>query len=244
MIKYEFPLNEKIRKFLRIEELFQKSDHQLKSNYKFHEHNAFELIFNLMATASRSDLKVELLQELERQNIKILQKRQTQTNGKLIKQINVIKNRLEKNHLQPGYFFGDDRLMQEIKSRSDSPYGILSVDFPYFKFWLENEKEVVRRAYFKKRLEPFQVVKDAINIILLLLRQDLSLETVRTNKGFFQIKLNPISKNDLVVVALNAGSRIIPDISSNKYAINIQFSDTKHRKIDKEIKFKFGTSAF
>ena len=97
MIKYEFPLNEKIRKFLRIEELFQKSDHQLKSNYKFHEHNTFELIFNLMATASRSDLKVELLQELERQNIKILQKRKTQANEKLIKQINVIKNRLEKN---------------------------------------------------------------------------------------------------------------------------------------------------
>jgi len=83
-----------------------------------------------MATASRSDLKVELLQELERQNIKILQKRKTQANEKLIKQINVIKNRLEKNHLQPGYFFGDDRLIQEIKSRSDSPYGILSVDFP------------------------------------------------------------------------------------------------------------------
>lgn len=74
MINYEFPLNEKIRKFLRIEELFQKMDMQIKTNHKFHDYTMFEIIFNLMATASRSDLKVELIQELEKQFIKISKK--------------------------------------------------------------------------------------------------------------------------------------------------------------------------
>ena len=144
--------------------------------------------------------------------------------------------------LHPSFAYLNKRCHYE-EIQAPRPYALLFVAHGKLR-WIENEKEAVRKVYFKKRLEPFQVIKDAINIILLLLRQDLSLETVRTNKGFFQIKLNPISKNDLVIVALNAGSRIIPDISSNKYAINIQFSDTKHRKIDKEIKFKFGTSAF
>ena len=163
---------------------------------------------------------------------------------KIINEIKKIKVAFEKNQLQPGYFFGDDRLIQEIKSRSDSPFGILSTDFPAFKYWLENEKKLFRQNYFKKRLEPFLVVKDAINMILMLLRKDLVLQSVKTNKGFFQIKLNPLTKSDLVTVSLSFGSKIIPDVSSNKYAINIQFSDTKNKKIDKEIKFKFGITAF
>ena len=244
MINYEFPLNEKIRKFLRIEELFQKMDMQIKTNHKFHDYTMFEIIFNLMATASRSDLKVELIQELEKQFIKISKKRNTEANKKIINEIKKIKVSLEKNQLQPGYFFGDDRLIQEIKSRSDSPFGILSVDFPAFKYWLENEKKLFRQNYFKKRLEPFLVIKDAINMILMLLRKDLVLQSVKTNKGFFQIKLNPLTKSDLVTVSLSFGSKIIPDVSSNKYAINIQFADTKNKKIDKEIKFKFGITAF
>ena len=106
------------------------------------------------------------------------------------------------------------------------------------------KKKLFRQNYFKKRLEPFLVVKDAINMILMLLRKDLVLQSVKTNKGFFQIKLNPLTKSDLVTVSLSFGSKIIPDVSSNKYAINIQFSDTKNKKIDKEIKFKFGITAF
>ena len=62
MINYEFPLNEKIRRFLRIEEIFTKIDYQLKSRQRFYEYGLFMLLFDLMTTASRSDLKVELLQ--------------------------------------------------------------------------------------------------------------------------------------------------------------------------------------
>ena len=70
MIRYEFPLNEKTRKFLRLEEIFIKADLQLASRMKSSGYDLFETLFNLMASASKSDLKVELIQELERQRVK------------------------------------------------------------------------------------------------------------------------------------------------------------------------------
>ena len=58
MINYEFPLNEKIRRFLRVEEIFSKIDYQQKSRQSFSEYGLFTLLFDLMTTASRSDLNV------------------------------------------------------------------------------------------------------------------------------------------------------------------------------------------
>ena len=71
MIKYEFPLNERTRKFLRLEEIFSRADTQLANRMKISGCELFETLFNMMASASRSDLKVELIQELERQRAKI-----------------------------------------------------------------------------------------------------------------------------------------------------------------------------
>ena len=67
MIHYEFPLNEKTRKFLRLEEIFIRAETQLANRIKASGCELFETLFNLMASASRSDLKVELIQEIERQ---------------------------------------------------------------------------------------------------------------------------------------------------------------------------------
>ena len=75
MIKYEFPLNERIRRLIRLEELFSKTTSALTSTQKFSTYIAFERLFELMQTASRSDLKVDLMQEAERQKIKIKAKR-------------------------------------------------------------------------------------------------------------------------------------------------------------------------
>ena len=71
MIKYEFPLNERTRKLLRLEQLFNKTQTALLSSNKYNEYIIFERIFELMQTASRTDLKVELIQEVERKVIHI-----------------------------------------------------------------------------------------------------------------------------------------------------------------------------
>ena len=77
MIKYEFPLNERTRKLLRLEQLFNKTQTALLSSNKYNEYNIFERTFELMQTASRTDLKVELIQEVERKIIHIKKLKRT-----------------------------------------------------------------------------------------------------------------------------------------------------------------------
>ena len=121
MINYEFPLNEKIRRFLRIEEIFSKIDYQQKNRQSFSEYGLFILLFDLMATASRSDLKIELLQTLDTEQIKLKNKRKSAKNNELLKKLSTAKKILGKSTIQPGFYFGNDRLIQEIKARNDSP---------------------------------------------------------------------------------------------------------------------------
>ena len=109
MINYEFPLNEKIRRFLRIEEIFSKIDYQQKNRHSFSEYGLFILLFDLMATASRSDLKVELLQTLDTAQIKLKNKRKSAKNNELVKKLSSAKKILEKSTIQPGFYFGNDR---------------------------------------------------------------------------------------------------------------------------------------
>jgi len=62
MIKYEFPLNERVRKFLRIEEIFKRMDALISIKEQYSDYSCFDTYFYIISTASRSDLKVELIQ--------------------------------------------------------------------------------------------------------------------------------------------------------------------------------------
>jgi len=186
MIRYEFPLNERIRKLIRVEELFLKIDVLATSAKKYTEFSFFERLFELMLTASRSDLKVDLIQEIERQKLKLRSKAKTQANNALMAKLSKAKTKLEKAKIQHGFYFGDDKYLQEIKSRKDSPYGITSVDFPEFQFWLQCETPVARKDYFKQKIAPFQPIKEAIFVVLALLRSSAKKSWLVRNEVCFK----------------------------------------------------------
>ena len=67
VITYEYPLNERIRTLLRLEDLFARSSHFIRQQSPQDHHVALLMLFEIMEVASRADLKSDLLQELERQ---------------------------------------------------------------------------------------------------------------------------------------------------------------------------------
>lgn len=244
MIKYEFPLNERTRKLLRLEQLFNKTQTALLSSNKYNEFNIFERIFELMQTASRTDLKVELIQEIERKIIKIKKAKKTKINNQLLIKLRKIKVSLEKSTIQPGFFFGNDKLLQEIKTRSDSPFGITSVDFPEFHYWLQNQNTQFKRDYLNKKLSSYQPIKDAITALLGILRTNLKTSSVTSENGVFQKKLDPILKIDLVTIIVKKSLKFYPNISSNKYAISIHFNDAKtQNQVTKAMNFRISLSS-
>ncbi|HJT51612.1 MAG TPA: cell division protein ZapD, partial [Nitrosospira sp.] len=67
MIRYEHPLNERIRTLLRLEDLFNKAAFFSAKEDTFDHHAALVTLFEILEVASRGDIKSDLLQELERQ---------------------------------------------------------------------------------------------------------------------------------------------------------------------------------
>ena len=244
MIKYEFPLNERTRKLLRLEQLFHKTQTALLSSNKYNEYNIFERIFELMQTASRTDLKVELIQEVERKVIHIKKLKRSKFNDKLLIRLRKIKVSLEKATIQPGFYFGNDKLLQEIKTRRDSPFGITSVDFPEFHYWLQNQTTRFKKDYLNKKLSSFNPIKDAINALLQILRAKEKTLNIEAEEGVYQKKLDPSLKIDLVTIIAKKSLRSYPSISSNKYAISIHFNDVKtQNQITKAINFKISLAS-
>ena len=72
MTLYEYPLNERIRTLLRLEDLFTRFDHFAGSPGPLEHHVALTTLVEILEVASRADLKSDLLQELERQRQTLL----------------------------------------------------------------------------------------------------------------------------------------------------------------------------
>ena len=79
MITYEYPLNERIRTLLRLEDLFERSRHFIARTEPHDHHVALLTLFEIMEVVGRADLKSDLLQELERQKQVLLSSATTPT---------------------------------------------------------------------------------------------------------------------------------------------------------------------
>ena len=67
MITYEYPLNERIRTLLRLEDLYDRVRFFLDKEDPHAHHACLTGMFEILEVASRADLKSDLLQELDRQ---------------------------------------------------------------------------------------------------------------------------------------------------------------------------------
>ena len=67
MIRYEHPLNERIRTLMRLEDVHARARVYVAGDLPQDHHAALASLFEMADIAARADLKTELLQELERQ---------------------------------------------------------------------------------------------------------------------------------------------------------------------------------
>ena len=67
MILYEYPFNERIRTYLRLQHLFNRLSSLMARPEAMDHHFALVTLFEIMEVASRSELKGEVLKDLERQ---------------------------------------------------------------------------------------------------------------------------------------------------------------------------------
>ena len=245
MITYELALNERTRRFLRVQEVFQKFDAQINNMSKFSEHACFTTLFDVMSCASRSDLKIEIIQELDKQLLILIKKNKTSKNIKKSLELKRIKKSLEKSNIPTGHHFGSDKFLQELKAASDSPFGIVSSDITQFQSWIKQLETKEKKDYFRGKFKVYASIYSGLNAIISILKASAQNETHVTKSGVLQHSLDPKLKNDLVLVTLPVKGRFCPQITSNKYALNIHFTQNNQSiMIAKPIKFKLSVCSF
>ena len=245
MYKFELPLNERTRRLMSIENIFIRLKNQINScRADFSEIGCFELFFIMRGTASRADIKIEILQELEKLILKKKQFPKTKKNLDQVKKLMDGKRSLDKVNLPQGNFFGNDKFLQEIKTSSLSPTGIVSSDLPQLQLWLKQLSPKAKQQYFYSKIDPYLPIFSSITTYLNTLRDSVTLESIESNEnGLVNYQLNPSFKHDFIELQLPQKLNLYPNLTSNKYTINIQFSSVMNKtSVGKKIKFKMGVS--
>ena len=245
MYKFELPLNERTRRLMSIENIFLRLKSQINScRVDFSEIVCFELYFIMRGAASRADIKIEISQELEKLILKKKQLPKTKKNLDQIKKLMDEKRGLDKVNLPQGNFFGNDKFLQEIKTSSLSPTGIVSSDLPQLQLWLKQFSSKAKQQYFLNKIDPYLPIFKSISIYLNTLRESVKNESLEsTDNGLISYQLDPSFRHDLVQLQIPQNLNLYPNLTSNKYTINIQFSSFKRNTNNlKKIKFKMGVS--
>jgi len=231
VISYEFPLNERVRTMLRLEDLFSRINRFIDSDESPDHHAALGVLFEILEVASRADLKSELLQELERQkkalnalhnNPEILEDALDAVLG----EIEGASTRLLGMSGKIGQHLRDDEWLMAIKQRACIPGGVCEFDLPSYHYW-QHQSADHRRQSLDAWLSPMLPLSDGITILLKLLRENGKVHHFTAFHGSFQ-QMQGGRVAQMLRIALDPGLPCIPEVSANKYALNIRFVEAKY----------------
>jgi len=227
VITYEYPFNERIRTLLRLEDLFEKTAYFAQNNGQLEHHTALLTLFEILEVAGRADLKMDLIQELERQRQTLLAYRnnpdisEEALSGALY-EIEQSSAALLAMTGKIGQYLRDNDWLMGIKSRAAIPGGVCEFDLPSYHWWLNRPVEA-RRDSLLGWTKPMLPLRDAAVIVLRLLRSSGRPKEYVAVAGQFQLNLGGTAAQ-MVRIKINPEETAIPEVSANKYFLNIRFT--------------------
>lgn len=226
-ITYEFPLNERIRVFIRLEQLFQEFSHFSSGPSIADKRAAINVLLDIMSIFRRNDLKSEILKELDR-HAKVLNKFADSQNvdpkqlESILSTLTQTSKKLYATSGKIGIEIMESDLFQSIAQRSSIPGGTCSFDLPEFHYWLEQD-ESVRLKDLEHWSSPFDEIRTAIALILDFVRTSNAPSEELAEAGFFQIALDKSLPYQLIKVSLDRSLPCFAEISGGKHRCTIRF---------------------
>ena len=219
---YEEPVTERVRKFIRIESLLQKILYFKDKDNSLENYIAVQSLCDLYELLMRSDLKSELIREMETQNniFKKMQDLPTADTDKLKSILEKQKMLLDMLHgVQSNYldFLTNDILFKSFHKNFRSQIQPSSIDF-----WLSRDVSW-RSNIINLWIEPLIFIKKSIDFILEIIRKSGNFQDKFAEKGFYIEKLNPKKNILLVRITLTTDLYYFPQVSVGKQRINIMF---------------------
>jgi cell division protein ZapD len=226
VILYEYPFNERIRTYLRLEHLFVRLAELVSRDQALDHHFALATIFEVMDVGARADLKSDVLKDLDRQkhvldgyrnNPAIAQDVLDQVIKQLDRWFQVLSNLPGK----AGQSLTENDWLMSIRSRVGIPGGTCEFDLPAYYAW-QHESPARRRTDLVRWADTLTPLAESVRLLLKLLRDSGAPQKVIANGGQFQQNLPQGRSFQLLRLMLDPQLKLIPEISGNRLMVSIR----------------------
>jgi len=226
VITYEFPLTERVRTMLRLEDLYDRVHHFMDRDSGHDHHAAIDILFQLIEIASRADLKADLLHELDRQKRMLMSLYESPDVSR--EALDTVMEKIEKCSDSLSAITGkvaqplrDNEWLMTIKQRATIPGGTCEFDLPSYHYWQQQDAGT-RRRFLSEWLEPLEPIRRALTIVLKLLRESGKEHQLTAQHGNFQ-QMQGGRMAQMLRINLDEQLPCVPEVSANKYALSIRF---------------------
>ena len=252
-ICYEQPLNERIRTFLRYEELTRRFNFFAMQESESDSHAALLTLIEVLSLVSRGDLKQELLKELKRQidTLEQLSNKPKLNTRKLTEILSKHRNTFDSLHTvrgQIGNHLKENDFLNSIRQRAVIPGGTCDFDLPEYHHWLSLSFSQ-RKKVLLEWIEPFQLIQQSVSQALRLIRESTQYADKTALQGFYDQNLDPNSPNQLIRIIIAKKHNFFPECSAGKHRFSIRFlsqddPNTTPKQTGTNIDFKLACCTF
>lgn len=226
MILYEYPFNERIRTYLRLEQLFIRLATLAPRDHALDHHFAITTLFEIMDVGARADLKSDVLKDLDKQKHTMDAYRGNPAIAEsvldeVILQLDHCFQSLSSLPGKAGQALTENDWLMSIRSRIGIPGGTCEFDLPAYYAWQHQANDDRRKdiVMWSKTLTP---LADSIQLLLKLLRDSGVPQKVVASNGQFQQNLPQGRTFQLLRLAVDPALDLIPEISGNRLMVSVR----------------------
>ncbi|WP_455220078.1 cell division protein ZapD [Kaarinaea lacus] len=233
VIKFEHPLNERYRFFLRLEYLFNLMEHHMAWESPENSHTAVTTLLDTINVVSRTDIKTETVKELDRIAgvLTPLKDKPGIELGTLDEVLSTLKQLSAQLRGISGPIDKDlkeDDLLKALQQRNNIAGGMCDFDLPAYRYWLMQLPER-RLQDLQSWLEPFRPLQYAVESALDLVRGSTAPEREVAEDGIYKRSLDPKSPCQLIMVSLPVNTSYFAEFSGSKHRFTVRFMDATQK---------------
>jgi cell division protein ZapD len=248
LVKYEHPLNEKIRIFLRIEYIWQQLENCLQLDNSANCILSLQNLLQLLEINERQDIKSDAMKYTDKLIVKFHKiKNQSNVDSEKVDEIiddlaaTLAKIKSSVGKLSSG--LSSNEWLSMMRQKLIVPGALSPSDLPFLHYWqnfpLNQKKQQL--LTWQKSLQP---LVEVVNKILFFTRKTSNIYEVTSINGNYQKIIDKQFEPQLITVEIPSQVNTYPEISGNRSRIVIRFLQTdlinKSVLFDNKFDFKLG----
>lgn len=226
MILYEYPFNERVRTYLRLEHLFTRLSDLMARTDALDHHFAIQTIFEIMDVAARADMKSDVLKDIDRHRALLNSYRgnpaiSERVLDEIMAQLDASFAELSGATGKTGQSLTENDWLMAIRSRIGIPAGTCEFDLPGYFHW-QHKPPQQRQSDLNRWAQSLVPLAEAIALLMKMMRDSGSPHKVVAPAGQFQQNLPQGRTYQLLRLAIDPRMELVPEISGNRLMVSVR----------------------